>query len=298
MKCSYCGAEITGNSKFCPNCGAAVIRNNARFCPNCGRQALDWEDVCASCGTRLMGTDEQTMRNNSPYNQQRHGSDKTVLIVVIVAAVLVFAAAFAIGFAFINPEKSDEEPQPSVAAVTQTPAPTASPEAANTAIPVVVIDGDDPDAVQATSAPVYKDKEEARQVQPKYLTYNSGKYNFSCAYPSSFKTTIVNDPLILYSCESQDARADLYINGTVNTAGLSPSTVFENFVASYGGVVDYRSIGDTYCAGSTAGGGRSHYCYYKLTGGMIRGFEMHYPTSQRDYYDQMINEIYNSISFY
>lgn len=302
MKCLYCGAELPEGSRFCSSCGNSISGNNVRQCPHCGKPAAENELICSACGTSLTGNVTEPARRN--YSSPVKKTNKGVIAVIIVAAVIVFAAAVAVGFAYINTSNDDEEKS---SEATQTPAvqqtPTASPQQSNvtTALPAgaVSVGSEGQPPAEPTPIPEAKEREApARQTTPAYTPYSSSKYSFSCSYPTSFRTTIVDDSFILYSCESPDSAADLYINGTENSSGLSPQTVFNNFVSSYGGAVDYRNVGDDFCAGSTINGSRSHYCYYKLTDGMIRGFEFHYPTSQHDYYDRLINEVYATITFY
>lgn len=236
-------------------------------------------------------------------NYKSEARNITGIIIIIIAAAVVFISAAVIGFVKFSPILTGKA-EPTATAV-PTEAPTATQTVVSVPNAITPIPGG---AVSAGSEgepprqePPAQPKEReasAPQSASGYQTYSSSKFSFSCAYPASFRATNVTDNFILYSCESPDSNADLYINGTENSSGLSPSTVYSNFVSTYGGVEEFKNIGDNFCAGRIINGARSHYCYYKLTNGMIRGFEMHYPTSQDGYYDGLINDIYSRISFY
>ena len=51
MKCTSCSANLPDTAKFCPECGAKVIRKT--FCPECGAEATPGAKFCAECGTKL-----------------------------------------------------------------------------------------------------------------------------------------------------------------------------------------------------------------------------------------------------
>ena len=49
-KCADCGAEISYNSKFCPECGAK--QQTKKFCSNCGEELSSTAKFCPSCGEK------------------------------------------------------------------------------------------------------------------------------------------------------------------------------------------------------------------------------------------------------
>lgn len=53
MKCTSCSAEVPASAKFCPECGAKIVRKS--FCPECGAEAAPGAKFCAECGTKLVG---------------------------------------------------------------------------------------------------------------------------------------------------------------------------------------------------------------------------------------------------
>ncbi len=49
-ECRYCGADISGNTSFCPSCGKPV--KESAVCVNCGFELADGQLFCPSCGTK------------------------------------------------------------------------------------------------------------------------------------------------------------------------------------------------------------------------------------------------------
>lgn len=48
--CPQCNAPLTGNVKFCPECGAAIQAE--KFCTNCGAKLKAGVKFCPECGTK------------------------------------------------------------------------------------------------------------------------------------------------------------------------------------------------------------------------------------------------------
>jgi len=55
MRCRVCGAETTGNKKFCGKCGAPFIA----VCPNCGAENPSDDRFCGECGCDLSTSPSQ-----------------------------------------------------------------------------------------------------------------------------------------------------------------------------------------------------------------------------------------------
>jgi hypothetical protein len=51
--CPNCGARVSGEAKFCPECGQALTANLT--CPNCGHESPAGTKFCAECGNKLEG---------------------------------------------------------------------------------------------------------------------------------------------------------------------------------------------------------------------------------------------------
>lgn len=55
MKCTNCGKEIPENSKFCLECGAAVVQEKIT-CKKCGQALPSGAKFCNNCGETVNGT--------------------------------------------------------------------------------------------------------------------------------------------------------------------------------------------------------------------------------------------------
>lgn len=79
--CSSCGFEISGEFKFCPQCGVELIsitQNNENeiekvdngdevlICENCGEENPVSTEVCISCGAKLTGENIKVQKRNEP----------------------------------------------------------------------------------------------------------------------------------------------------------------------------------------------------------------------------------------
>ncbi len=49
--CPQCNAPLTGNSKFCPECGAKIHPDDK--CPKCGQKVTPGTKFCGECGQKL-----------------------------------------------------------------------------------------------------------------------------------------------------------------------------------------------------------------------------------------------------
>ena len=132
---------------------------------------------------------------------------------------------------------------------------------------------------------------------PLYNTFVDSKYGITCSYPDHFVEMDNDDPFVRQAYIAPDMSATLNICGTNNKANLSVQTVQDNFKSSYPGSVDYENKGKDWCVCRTYDGAKYHYGYFKLKGGKIRGFEMHFDESDFTIYDEYINDIYESLNF-
>ena len=51
--CSECGASVSDADKFCPDCGAKVVKKQGNFCPDCGAKTKSSDKFCPDCGAKL-----------------------------------------------------------------------------------------------------------------------------------------------------------------------------------------------------------------------------------------------------
>lgn len=70
MKCVSCGAEIPGDSRFCPSCGRQQLPPAAQVCDSCGRKINPGQIFCTSCGTRIETDKTLPAQAGIPLQQQ------------------------------------------------------------------------------------------------------------------------------------------------------------------------------------------------------------------------------------
>lgn len=65
-KCSYCGAQIADDSRFCSECGKEITQANV--CPHCGASVGEGDAFCRNCGKNL---NETTISELIAYEEQQ-----------------------------------------------------------------------------------------------------------------------------------------------------------------------------------------------------------------------------------
>ena len=60
--CPICGKMIRGDEKFCPHCGASLVKK--RYCPNCGEEVGINDKFCKNCGVSLMNIESNNITAN------------------------------------------------------------------------------------------------------------------------------------------------------------------------------------------------------------------------------------------
>lgn len=80
--CENCGAKLTADSQFCPECGK--ITQKLTECPKCGQSIDGGEKFCAKCGTRIYAIQAVKKENNLEKY-------KIPIILIIIAAIIVIA---------------------------------------------------------------------------------------------------------------------------------------------------------------------------------------------------------------
>ena len=336
--CGRCGAvQPEQNGSACPHCGARN-EQGAVYCQACGRRldgAEAEEDAVAAeaveAGDAPRGSQQtggvdrgadipqgnapyvnspygSSPYGNRPYINDRQGPKKSTNTGVIIAAVSTAAALIAVIACLVIyfGGKRELEPSPTNSVVTQGPIPTVAPPTPtpvviNTPVPVTGYAPAPPP--QPPTVPPVPTVAPAPTPAPhvpssSYLTYTDTQYSFSCSYPSDFHTTVVDGDFYRYTVAAPDGTGSLYICATQNNNGRTPAIVRDNFVATYGGTIDFENSGSNWCVIRTYVNGMYHYGYFSLRDGMIRGFEMHFSGRYFDRYDKYVNDIYDSLSFY
>lgn len=54
IACANCGAMLSANSKFCPECGNKIEIKKPSFCSECGEPITEGSKFCSGCGTKLI----------------------------------------------------------------------------------------------------------------------------------------------------------------------------------------------------------------------------------------------------
>lgn len=95
--CSTCGKDLPDGTKFCGNCGSAVVSKPAStgFCPNCGSTLKPGAKFCNICGTKL--------QNNEPVQQESPAETEQPTMDSLVPPVIT-DATFANQQASVKPE--------------------------------------------------------------------------------------------------------------------------------------------------------------------------------------------------
>ncbi len=297
MNCPNCGAVITGGEKFCSNCGrpASPIPASQRVlvCPKCETKNSPDSTVCAVCGETLPIIQEP-LRENTASQQiyckkcgmpnpvsNRHCSrcgmaffgtdmksaekntEKTlnnIIIVLIVAAVVTCGIALCIFFGgswFVSSSNIDDNTK-ATETITPTEEPTESPTPIPTPLPTLA----------PTVAPTYNP-------YVSYYMHRDSTYSMNCPYPSGFMSVTPLSNFTRLSLVANDGSGKIHLCATTNDNNRDAQTVSKNFKNSYDyNSVVYEDCTSNSCSTLITNGSKYNYCYYNLSGGKIRGFEL------------------------
>ena len=103
MKCKYCGAEVSKESQFCPNCGKDLSK--LRKCVKCGEIIDDDATFCPHCGA-----EQPVYLDDNPHKKW----------IWIVAVILVLVLVSGGGYYFMsnNNKRATTAENPTVADTT------------------------------------------------------------------------------------------------------------------------------------------------------------------------------------
>lgn len=96
------GHEVSDNVRFCPTCGAAIVRGN-KYCTKCGRERMGTEKFCSKCGTPFDGVPTS---QPSPSYDESSSTNKKILIPIVVGVLVL--ALIGGGWWFFKGSKSNE----------------------------------------------------------------------------------------------------------------------------------------------------------------------------------------------
>ena len=253
----------------CPNCGTPVAMGE-NFCPNCGSRIQTQRFInCPNCNAPNSFTNKCCSECGTPlrYSQQNglNKSQKALIISLSVAAAVCVIVVLLIIF------MPSRKPQDNAVAVTPTAVPTEN--------------------ITHPPAPT-----------PEYIsysTYNDYDYMFSCPYPDGFhRMSPLSDFTRLCRASNYDS-GEIYICATYNDPARSIATVVDNFKSSHShNSVAFDQRGSNYCSVLISDSASYNYCYYNISNGMIRGFEMNFPIDRYDLYMSYINYMQANLSFF
>ena len=81
--CKNCGAKITENDQYCPDCGKQLQKTSLNFCPNCGEALEKNVKFCGSCGYQLPIKQPQTKEDSFFKKHQ--------VPIIIIGGLLILA---------------------------------------------------------------------------------------------------------------------------------------------------------------------------------------------------------------
>lgn len=273
MNCPNCGTPVAMGKIFCPNCGSRVQTQNYIICPNCNTPNSITNKCCSECGTPL------------GYNQQ-NGLNKSQKALIISLSVVAAVCVIVVLLIILMPSRKSQD---NAIAVTPTAVPTESITHPPAPTPVYT--------PQPTPVPIKQHTPTPEYIS--YSTYNDYDYMFSCPYPDGFHSmSPLSDFTRLCRASNYDS-GEIYICATYNDPVRSIATIVDNFRSSHShNSVSFDQRGSNYCSVLISDSASYNYCYYNISNGMIRGFEMSFPIDRYDLYMSYINYMQTNLSFF
>ena len=127
-----------------------------------------------------------------------------------------------------------------------------------------------------------------------YSTYTNTRYLFSIDYPSFLYPGVPptnNDGLVFTSA---DGRVSLTASGANNALFYTIQDFYNEDLSHLSVNPSYKHLGSNNYSISWEENGMIHYSYTILGEESVNSFNFIYPSSEKDYYDPVINRIYNS----
>ncbi len=110
--CSNCGASLSREHAFCPQCGTPKNISIKEKCVRCGADIPAGEAFCSNCGQRAedgaLHGQSTNLSNQTGKNAYCASAGKKNIGIVIVAVAVIIALALTIGFLGKNGESPSE----------------------------------------------------------------------------------------------------------------------------------------------------------------------------------------------
>lgn len=113
MNCGNCGAQISANDVFCPNCGSHVQQQQSpvinSFCSNCGTEILSSDAFCPNCGKAIKGNGPGVYTEPSYDVKEPKKSNSGLIILIVITILAVAFAAVAVTYFVYNVSDNDSD---------------------------------------------------------------------------------------------------------------------------------------------------------------------------------------------
>lgn len=106
--CSSCNAQVPDDAKFCPECGAKVVKASSENCPSCQAAVRPGAKFCSKCGTPLGAGAPLALNPELPDAPVSAGVSKRSLTPILLPIIIIPAL---IGIFFLLMYKQ-EPPKP------------------------------------------------------------------------------------------------------------------------------------------------------------------------------------------
>lgn len=166
--CQNCNQPLPENSKFCPNCGAAVSAQT-NICANCKAENPAGAKFCKNCGNALGKTAKAPARQNVKQEQNKPFYVNPYFVIMLIALIAMIVATY-YNYSLVN--SSNQNPAMNVPQTQNT-----QPPAAQTTPPP------DPAAIEETKNQLKEDPNNLQlNVQMGNLLFDSQKFEEAIPY--------------------------------------------------------------------------------------------------------------------
>ena len=251
-------------------------------CTNCGHENKDGVKFCSKCGNQMNIQSSNYVSYKKPEIEDKKAPKKKskapVIIIALVLVIALLSAAFVAYIIYDNRKDAENEQIETENRIEQNDEDEKAPEPEGE-------DKEEPESVEEETQ-----SETFGQIDYNgYATYYSEALDFRCKYPSYFNVDESEDTY--FACSSADGMGQMLILGT-DDYYLTVEESLNDWIASFGGTVEYKVSGDSFFAARTKEYGTYYYTYAKIINGKMYSFSFEFPEEQFEEYDSMINYVY------